>query len=205
MPRICYTTHMIRPLIAGFIIKIAAGFDDMFSRVPVVVALTRTRIGKIAFAIGNLLAVILVIAAVQYIAPFMENIENYRALIGSAILVIAAVVYFELFSGFATRRQEGVVKRLSSRFSLERFLTLMSVGFVVSLFTLIDDAVVYMPLFVTDGLSSWLAAAGILVATLIQLAVMVYAAERLAKIKYQKEIAAGALLIYAALVFNGVV
>ncbi len=202
---ICYTSIMLRPLIAGFVIKIAAGFDDMFSRVPVVVALTRTRIGKVAFAVGNLLAVILVIATVRYVAPLMGGIENYRTFVGVVILAIAVVVYFELFSGFSTRRQEGVVKRFSARFSLERFLTLVAVGFIVSLVTLIDDAVVYMPLFVHDGTASWLASAGILAATFIQLIVLVYAAERLAKVRYQKEIAAAVLVIYAALVFIGVV
>lgn len=196
---------MFRPLIAGFAIKIAAGFDDMFLRVPVVIALTRTRIGKIAFAIGNLLAVILVIAVVRHIAPLMGGIENYRTFVGVAILIIAAAVYFEVFSGFAIRRQEGVVKRFSTKFSTERFLTLVIVGFIVSLFTLADDAVVYMPLFVQEGSSSWLAAAGILVATFLQLIVLVYAAERLAKVKHQKVFATVALVVYAALVLIGVV
>lgn len=197
---------MIRPLIAGFVIKIAAGFDDMFSRVPVMVALTRTRIGKVAFALGNLFAVILVIAVVRHIAPLMGGIENYRTFVGVAILIIAAAVYFEVFSGFAIRRQEGAVKRFSTRFSTERFLTLVVVGFIVSLFTLVDDAVVYMPLFVQqEGSSSWFAAAGILVATFIQLMVLVYAAERLAKVRHQKVFSAVALVVYAVLVLTGVV
>lgn len=168
-------------------------------------ALTRTRIGKAAFALGNLFAIILVIAVVRHIAPLMGGIENYRTFVGVAILVIAAAVYFEVFSGFAMRREEGVVKRFSSRISTTRFLTLVAVGFIVSLFTLIDDAVIYMPLFVQEGLSSWLAAAGILAATCIQLVVLVYVAERLAKVRHQKAYATAALVVYAALVLIGVV
>ncbi len=81
------------------------------------------------------------------------------------------------------------------------FFKLMSIGFIVSLITLLDDFIVLSPLFLASFINQAAAIVGVYLSTLIQLVLMIYFGKKLAGIKNIKEIAAIGLFILAILVY----
>jgi hypothetical protein len=71
--------------------------------------------------------------------------------------------------------------------------------------TLIDDSVVYIPLFAEGWHASAWAATGIMVVAVIQVTIVIFFAEKVSRIKYRRRITSAALLIYAALILLGIV
>ena len=84
-----------------------------------------------------------------------------------------------------------------------RFLRVVLIGFIVSVLTLIDDTVVFIPLFFSDHLRDFSAMLGIVVATLIQLTLIIAFAEKIQKFKYSKQISVIGLLIFATVIALG--
>lgn len=105
---------------------------------------------------------------------------------------------------FGKKKEEKIEKekhKIRKKISRSRFFHLIGLGFFVSIITLLDDFVVLTPLFLGGLKSQAFALAGIYLATFIQLAVMVYLAKGLSKIKHVKEIAVAGLLILSVLVY----
>lgn len=72
-------------------------------------------------------------------------------------------------------------------------------GFIVSILTLIDDTIVFIPALTGDSISKIWASAGIILSTIIQIVLVIIFAEQLKKFKYRKYIAIIGLLIIGTL------
>jgi hypothetical protein len=116
---------------------------------------------------------------------------------------MATVTLFDLFPGTRPqKKKEWPLKK--TMISTERFVMLMIAGLIVSLITLIDDVAAMVPLFGSQMAQSFSVAAGIVVATVIQLTLVIYFAEFLDRMPRKREIAGGGLAIYGLLVILGI-
>lgn len=192
---------ILKKFILGFAVKSIASFDDSLTGLPFVVAVTRTRQGKLAFALGSLLAVVAVIAVVWPLSPVIGHIPHYRWFVAAFILLLAYGVWSARLSKMFSRPKDRLLTRYS-KISPERFRQMTAAGFLLSIVTLVDDSVAFLPLFVSDG---WWAAAGIMTATALQTALVIYLAERLERFRYRRQVTTAGLLVYAILLATGVV
>ena len=96
----------IKYFIGGFFSKTIASFDDAVTRIPVVAQLTKTRKGRIAFSIGNLLAVTVVIVIAMFFSSLLEKIPYTRTITSLLILLLAGAIYFDFFDGKIGKKVE---------------------------------------------------------------------------------------------------
>jgi hypothetical protein len=82
---------------------------------------------------------------------------------------------------------------------------LISIGFIVSFITLIDDMIILTPLFVGNATETFFSLVGVYLATIVQIMIVIYFGGKIIKFRYKKEIASFALTILAILVWNGMV
>ncbi|OGD83876.1 hypothetical protein A3A54_01870 [Candidatus Curtissbacteria bacterium RIFCSPLOWO2_01_FULL_39_62] len=189
--------------IAGFFVKALASFDDTLTRVPLIAEITGGKLGKIAFSIGTLLALTVVLLIAVSLSAFLNLLPFTRLIIAGLILLLAVAVYFEVFIG---RQDEKLRERFQrTNLSRERFIKLIGIGFLVSLITLIDDSLVLASLFIGDRLNRFAVVIGIYAATLVQITVVIYFGEQLNKFRYKKEVAVLALVILAMLILIGII
>jgi cadmium resistance protein CadD (predicted permease) len=186
----------------GAFLKAIAGFDDTVTRIPIIARLTRTRQGKIAFSLGTLMAMSVSVTLSILLATFLEFIPFTKELTALLIFALAFLVYFDVFvSKPREKTKTFAMKKISSK----RFRKLVAIGFVVSMATLLDDTLVYVPLF----LSSWIywpfAIAGIFFTSLVQVLVAIYFSKRIAKMPYKKELAVAGLLAIGLLTLAGLI
>ena len=187
----------------GFIVKSIASFDDTLTRIPVIIQLTRTKAGRVAFSIGTLLALTAILVLAIFFSFLLDLIPYRRQVVSALIFILALLVYFDVFISASNRQIES--KFLPTSLSTKDFNKLVSIGFVVSFVTYLDDSIVLVPLFFGDHLNKFLAVVGIYLAAIVQILAVIYFGEKLAKIKFKKEIASGALVLLSVLVFIGVV
>jgi len=191
---------VFRYLVSGFIVKWITGIDDALTRIPVLAAVTRTRIGKIAFSIGTLIAIILAILVAISFSFFIKLFPYYRYITAALIFTFAIVLYLNLFVTKPKEQTEKKVKKIKNKISPKRLLKLIGIGFIVSFATVLDDIIAFAPLFLESTITKLLSASGILIATLTQLIVVIYFSRQIRKIKYKKEIASGGLIILGILI-----
>ncbi len=187
----------------GFLVKFIASFDDTLTRIPIISHLTKTYRGRIAFSLGTLLALTVIIIIALFFSEVLLLIPHTRIIVSGLIFLLALSVYFELFSSISNRSATPQVNSASSR--TRRALSIISAGFVVSFITLLDDVIVLIPLFLGGWSSKFWAVVGIYLAAIIQILFVIYFGKRMEKIPFKKEMAAGALLVLAVLVFTGIV
>lgn len=193
----------IKFLILGFLVKIITGLDDTITSVPVIASITRTKMGKIAFSIGTLAAISVAILIATVFSEIINNIPHYRYITAGLIVFLAIAIYFDLFIHKPKSKAEKKLFR-KKIISTARFTKLVVIGFIASLATVFDDIIAYLPLF-TDATASISIASGIgiITATILEISLVIFFSERIAKIKYKEEIAAAGLLILAGMiVFN---
>jgi len=184
----------------GVFLKAIAGFDDTVTRIPIIARLTRTRQGKIAFSIGTLLAMSVSVTLSIFLATFLETIPFTKELAATLIFILAALVYFNVFVQKPRKETKTfAMKKISSK----RFKKLMIIGFVVSLATVLDDTLVYVPLFFSKRIFWPFAIAGIFFTSLIQVLFAIYFSKRIAKLPYKKEIATIGLIAIGLLTLTG--
>ena len=190
-------------IILGFFVKIITGLDDTVTHVPVIASITRTRMGKIAFSIGTLAAVIVAIIIAIFFSTIIKDFPSYRYITAGLIVLLAAGIYFDIFV-HKPRKKAEIILFKQKQISLQRFTKLALIGFVASLATVLDDIIAYLPLFTADSTPVIIySIVGILAATILEILLIIYFSEKIAKIKYKKEIAAAGLVILAGLlVFN---
>jgi hypothetical protein len=191
---------VIKFIILGFFVKIITGLDDTITQVPVIASITRTRMGKIAFSIGTVLAIIVAIIISVFFSTIIKDLEYYRYFTAGLIIILALGIYFRVFAG---KTKERVKKKLfkMQKISIQRFTKLAGIGFVASLATGLDDIIAYLPLFSADsGPIIIYSIIGILAGAMLEVILIIYFSEKIAKIKYKEEIAAAGLLILAALI-----
>jgi len=196
---------LLKQFILGFVVETLASFDDMLTTVPLMIAATRSRLGKVLFAIGSMLGIAVVALLAAFFAPLIAQIPYSRYIVVGLIFLMAAMVYFrqlaKLFKGGAR-----VVDKLAARkMDMDRFLILFTVGFITSFFTLIDDAVAFIPLFVENHTKAWAAGAGIMLSGLLQTIALIYLAEQIERFKYRRQVTTAGLLLYGFLVLFEVI
>ena len=193
--------NIIKYFIAGGIAKTLASFDDTITRIPIIAQVTKTRIGRIAFSIGNLLAVTVAITLAWIFSSILEKFPYTRIIVSGLIFLLAIVVYFDLLGKKEVRKIEKTKKKIETKISSMRFFRLVGIGFVVSFITLIDDFIVLTPLFFGSVISQIATVVGIYTATVIQILLVIYMARKIAKWRYVKEIATLGLIILAIIVY----
>nr|MBD3359343.1 hypothetical protein [Candidatus Buchananbacteria bacterium] len=190
-------------IILGLFTKTIASFDDFLTRIPLIASLTRTRKDKIAFSIGNFLAVLLVIVISIIFAWVLSSFAYTKIISAGLIFILAGLVYFDVFKA---KKSSKIEKKVIKKVSLQKFFQTILAGFIVAFVTLIDDSIVFAGLFVNLNFYLKLAvASGIIIATILQIILVIYFSEKLYKLKYKKEIAILGLLILGILILFNII
>ena len=182
-----------------------ASIDDTFTRLPIIITLTSTIRGKIAFSLGNLLALAVSLGFAFMFAELFSSFSYFHIIAAVLILLIAFTSYFDPFA-LRRKSQQGEKKAISVPIKQKyRFVWLFWAGFVLSFLTLIDDTLVFVPFFNGDLVWNTALLAGVFVSTLIQLAFVVTSAELMMRIPYVREFCFVSLLFLGVFVLLGIV
>ncbi|MEA3329674.1 MAG: hypothetical protein U9Q06_02935 [Nanoarchaeota archaeon] len=190
----------------GFFTRVVTGVDDTLTQVPIVAYATKTKSGRIAFAIGIFLAVCVAVTLSMFFSFLLVKIPYYRYIVGGVLVFLACAIYFELFghSENPKKHKPASDKVKFKKISTKRFLRLTGMGFVLAFTTILDDLLAYSPLFFESEAPVYYAFSGILFATFFQVYAIVYLSKQLVKLPYRKLIASLGILIIAGLVVTGV-
>lgn len=191
---------IIKNIALGFVIKIIASFDDALTRIPVIASITKTRSGKIAFSIGTLLSLTVALFIAVMFSKAVQGVPGIRYIIASLIFILAIGVYFDFFRHPKKKHAHKEIKKIK-KISNSRFLELISAGFIISFLTILDDIIVMTPVFIDKLLfEKSMVIVGIYIATLLQVLMAIYFAEKIDKFKYKKQIASLSLIILSILI-----
>ncbi len=191
-------------LVLGFFIKIVTGFDDTITNVPVLASVTKTRKGRIAFSIGTFLAISLAIIVSYFFASFIRGFPYYRYIVAVLIFGLAAAIYLNVFIHKPRTRAEKRMLKYK-KMSVERFTQLVGIGFIATMATAMDDIIAYFPLFLDSIVTRIYAIGGIFLATVLEILLVIYFSERIAKIKHKREIASLGLVVIGILTMTGLI
>jgi hypothetical protein len=192
----------LKYLILGFFVKIITGFDDTITNIPVIASVTRIRLGKIAFSVGILFGIILAIIISIFFAALIRFSAYYRYISAALLFILAAAIHFDIFVHKERTKAEKFV--LGCKGFHIRFTKLIGIGFVASIATGLDDIIAYSPLFLDTFLRPY-AIIGILIATMLEIIVVIYFSEKISKIKYKEEIASIGLVVLGILILSGII
>ncbi len=187
----------------GFFVKGIASFDDTLTRIPIIAELTRTRKGRIAFSFGTICALTVIVTIAILFSNILDRIAFRNQIIALLIFVLAILVYFEVFISKSQEKVEKSLKKVKAK--SVPIIKLISIGFIISFVTLIDDMIILTPLFVSNATETFFSLVGVYLATIVQIIIVIYFGGKIAKFRYKKEIAFFALTILAILVWNGMV
>ena len=190
---------VVKYLLSGFIVKIIAGFDDTMTRIPIVANITRTKRGRIAFAIGVFFAVTVAIIISFLFGSTIKSIPYSNYISAALIFFIALSIYFDWFIQKPKKNVERKLKKIK-RISLKRFLRLIIIGFFTAFATVIDDIIVYSGLFLGPISNTPYIITGIFAATLLQIGALIYFSKRIMNIKYKKEVTTIGLILLSLLI-----
>jgi hypothetical protein len=193
---------VIKYFLSGFFVKILAGFDDTMTRIPIMANMTRTQKGRIAFAIGIFIAIMIVMTLAFIFASSIKSIPYASYISAGLIFLLAMSIQFDLFT---EKPKKEIRKKLEhvERVSIERFFKLIGFGFLTAFATIIDDTIAYSGLFLNTLSNPIWVIAGILAGTILQLTVIVYFSSKFARIKYKKEITVFGLVLLSLLIAMG--
>lgn len=194
----------LKYFLLGLFVKIVTGLDDTITQVPILASVTKTRMGKVAFSIGILLAIIVAIFLALFFATFLRQFVYYRYIVVALLFGLAIAIYFDVFVHKPRTQAEQKLKKLE-KISAQRFAKLIGIGFVASMATVLDDIIAYSPLFLASTWNVSFAIAGILVATLIEIWLVIYFSEKIAKLPYKEEIASAGLVLIGVLMLIGII
>jgi len=189
-------------------VKLITGVDDSMVHIPIIANMAKTRIGRIAFAIGIFIAISFAIVLSFLFAEAIRSVPYYNVFSACLILLLAISIYFDIF--LIKPRQE-VEKKLKTKeiqkeikkktISVKRFFKLMGAGFLTAFATVIDDTIAYSSLFLSGAFNTIIfVVAGILTATISQLILVVYFSKRIQKIPYKKNITIIGLVVLSILI-----
>ncbi|MCK5624751.1 hypothetical protein KAI04_02835 [Candidatus Pacearchaeota archaeon] len=193
---------VIKYFLSGFFVKIIAGFDDTLTRIPIVANLTRTKRGRIAFAGGIFLAICVAMVISFLFASIIKSLPYFRYISATLIFLLAISIYFDVFIQEPKKQVEKKLKKIK-RISTKRIFKLIGIGFLTAFATLLDDTIAYSSLFLGDVSNLPYIVGGILVATFLQLGIIIYFSKKVMKFRWKKEVTTVGLLILAVLIlFN---
>ncbi|HKL17000.1 MAG TPA: hypothetical protein VJ900_01385 [Patescibacteria group bacterium] len=197
-----FSGFFLKYIIAGFFAKFFASFDDMAARIPIIAHFAKDKKGRIAFCFGNLIAVFITVIIAYLLAGLLEGLKNIHIFTSLLIVILAFVVFFDLFGKKKDERVKDKKKKIIKKVhKTNNFLKLTFVGFIFSLITLLDDLIVLAPLFLTSLINVLFIVFGIFVSTFIQLFVVIYFSEKISRLSHVKEIASIGLIILAVLIY----
>jgi hypothetical protein len=189
-------------ILSGFLVKAVTGFDDTIAQIPLLGSITKSRLGRIAFAIGILLAISIAIGFSVMFASILRNIPYFRYIAAGLIFILALCVYFKVFVHKQREEAEKEIKA-TKRILSKRFLKLLGIGFIAGFATVIDDTVAYSSLFLEKTTNALYPIIGIYLAVIIELSIIIYFSKKVAKFKWKRQIATIGLIILSLLVlFN---
>jgi putative Ca2+/H+ antiporter (TMEM165/GDT1 family) len=193
---------VVKYFLSGLFVKLLAGFDDTMTRIPIMANMTKTKKGRIAFAIGIFIAVALVTAFAFVFASVIRSIPYSRYISAILIFALAMFIHFDLFT---EKPKKKIRKKLQHvrRVSVERFFKLMGFGFLTAFATIIDDTIAYSGLFLNTLANPIPVILGIFSGTILQLIVIVYFSQKFSKLKYQKEITVFGLVLLSLIIALG--
>ncbi len=195
---------MIKYLALGFFVKVITGFDDTLTNMPVLASVTKTRLGKIAFSIGSFLAIVTTIIIALFFSSILHAFPYYKYIAAGLIFALALAIHFDIFVHKPRTKAEKKLIKME-KVSPLRFTKLAIIGFIAAFASALDDIIAYSPLFLAGMLSTAYAITGILIATVIELIVIIYFANKISKIKYKEEITVVGLVILGILILSGVI
>lgn len=194
----------LQQILTGFLVKSIASFDDTLTRIPLLAQLTGTNKGRIAFSVGTLLALTIILIIAIFFSFLLDLIPFRRQILAALIFLISIAVYLEIFIRSSDQKLKQKLTSLEATSHI-RFVKLIGIGFIISFITLIDDAIVLVPLFIEDNMTKLFSLIGVYLAALVQIVLVVYFSSEIEKIKYKKEIASLSLVVLAVLVWWGVI
>lgn len=193
---------ILKPFLSGFFVKVIAGFDDSMVRIPISANITRTRIGRFAFALGVFIAITFAIIISFLFGSVIKSIPYSNYIAAALIFLIASSIYFGWFTQKPKEELEKKLKKIK-RISSKRILKLITIGFLVAFATIIDDIIIYSSLFLGSVSNVPYVIGGIFSATILQLSILIYFSKKFMKIKHKKEITVTGLIILGFLIlFN---
>ncbi len=195
---------MLKYLFLGFFVKIIAGLDDTITHIPVLASITQKKLGRIAFGTGVFLAIIIGIGLALGFATSIKNMPYARYISAGLIFLLAVLIYFDVF--VHKPREEAEKKVLKpKKISAARFTTLIGAGMIAGLATVLDDIVVFAPLFLRGFNLTIFAIVGILIATILEIMVLIYFSKKIVNLKYKEEIASAGLVLLGILTLTGTI
>ena len=195
---------VIHNILSGFFVKIITGFDDTMVHIPIAGAITKTRLGKIAFSLGILLAITSAIIISFLFASVIKLIPYYKYVSAGLIFLLAIAIYFDLIIQKPKKNVEKNLKKIK-RISQKRFFKLVGIGFLTAVATVIDDIIVYSSLFLDSISTAPYVILGIYIATSLELYSVIYFSKKIQKFPYKREITTVGLLILGILILVGVI
>lgn len=193
---------MWETLIAGFVINLFTSIDDALTRIPVLSAAARTTTGRLAFSLGNLLAVTAAVLIALALSQFLTELPGGNRTIAVGVVILAVVIYFDLLSFSPPKRVQADIAQ--SRISPARTRKLISLGFVMTFITMVDDMFALAPLFLHGWTTTLAALVGIYLSSLLLVVAVLFFSEKLSMFPYKRQFAFVTLLIFAALLFFGI-
>ena len=189
----------------GFFVKVISSFDDTLTSVPLVATITKTKKGRLSFSLGWFLSLLVIIGIVLVFAEFLSLFPYTKYVVAVLIFGLAAIVNFDLFSFDRDKKLKKQGKKIrKENFSVKRFWKLTGFGFAVAFITSIDDAIVFIPLFVQGPEIKIYSFLGILAATLANIVFIFYFSSLAGRIKYKKEISVAGLVFLGILIITGI-
>jgi len=194
----------IKYFLLGILVKFVTGFDDTLTHIPILAGISRKKLGKLAYSIGMILAIITAIIAAVFLIHLLQAFPYYNYISAGLIFALALLIFFDVLVQKPREKVEEKIIR-KSKISFQRFSSLMAIGFVAALATVIDDVIAYAPILNGELINTISAIAGILLAAVAQIIIIIYFSKHVAKIPYKNKIAGIGLAILGILIIIGII
>jgi len=178
-------------IIIGFFMRLVTGLDDMLVQIPLIANIAKTVKGKIGFVIGIIIAVLLAMTIALFAATALHNIPHFNVYSAIAIFILAGLVWSEKL-----HPKNKIVK---GKISNKRFGKILMTGFLVTGAAILDDIVVYIPLFADGIIRAASAVSGILIAVALEIVAVLYFSDKIKHLKHTKGMAVVGLLVFGML------
>lgn len=193
---------MLKILFASFAVNLFTSIDDALTRIPVLSASARSTSGRIAFSIGNLLAVTVIVGLAYVFSQVLDTLPGGSRTIAVIVLMLAIVVYFDLLTLTPPKRVQGAI--IASEISPQTHRKLMGLGFIMTFVTMIDDLFALAPFFVDGWQASLFAILGIYASSLLLVFGVLYFSKALYALPHKRLFATGTLLVFAGVLAVGI-
>jgi len=184
-------------VIEGFLVKLLTGGDDTLVQIPILGRLFKKNGYKAFFLIGMFISLSVIIILSLFFSGLLKMLPYPHYISAGLLVFLAIIVYFNLFFFKPKPRIE---KKIEEEMKLKRVFHAFLAGFLAFFITAIDDAIVYSSVFLKSLAENLYVILGIVIAFVLEIAVIYFFSEKIAKLKYTKEITTVALLVLAVLV-----